>query len=104
MLWKEYLAWHTNGCSTAPETNFVKNPVAQELLKENEYFDDESDERLYIDLRQSNGYTVQLEKPSRNDLKMTITIQTKAALTKKKRLQVWGYTNGEYIIYCTTDH
>ena len=28
---------------------------------------------------------------------MTITIETKQSLTKKMRLRVWGYTNGEFI-------
>ena len=97
LLWKQYLAWHTNGCSTAPVTDFMNNPVAQELKKENEYFSDDFDERLYIDLRPSHGYTDELEKPTRNDSKMTITIETKTSLAKKMRLRVWGYTNGEYI-------
>ena len=94
-LWKQYLPWHTNGCSTAPVTYFRNNPIAQELKKENEYFADASNERLYIDLRQSHGYTDELEKPSRNDSKITISIETKAALARKMRLR--DYTNGEYI-------
>ena len=57
LLWKQYLAWHTNGCSTAPVTDFMNNPIAQELKKENEYFSDKFDERLYVDLRSSYGYT-----------------------------------------------
>ena len=50
LLWKQYLVWHTNGCSTVPVTDFMNNPVTQELKKENEYFSDDFDERLYIDL------------------------------------------------------
>ena len=60
------MAWHTDGCATAPATDFMNNPLAQELKKENDYFSDDSDERLYVDLRQSHGYTDELEKPSRN--------------------------------------
>ena len=97
LLWKQYLAWCTNGCSTAPVTDFMNNPIAQELKKENEYFSDKFDERLYVDLRPSHGYTEELEKPTRNDSKMTITIETKTPLVKKMRLRVWGYTSGEYI-------
>ena len=84
-------------CSTAPVTDFMSNPIAQELKKENEYFSDKLDERLNVDLRPSHGYTNELEKPTRNDSKMTITIETKAPLVKKMRLRVWGYTSGEYI-------
>ena len=57
LLRKQYLARCTNGCSTAPVTDFMDNPIAQELKKENEYFSDKFDERLYVDLRQSHGYT-----------------------------------------------
>ena len=55
LLWKQYLAWHTSGCLAAPVTDFVNNPIAQELKKENEYFGNDSDERLYVDLRQSHA-------------------------------------------------
>ena len=95
-MWKQYLVWCTNGYSTAPVTDFINNPIAQEL-KKIEYFSDRFDERLYVDLRTRRGYTDELEKPTRNNSKMTITIETKTPLIKKMRLRVWGYTNGEYI-------
>ena len=97
LLWKQFMARHTSGCSTAPVTDFISNPITKELLNKTEYFGNDSDERLYVDLRQSHRYTDEHEKPSRNDSKMTITIETKNALTKTMRLRVWGYTNGEYI-------
>ena len=97
LLWKQYLAWHTNGCLTAPVTDFMNNPIAQKLKKENEYFSNKFDELLYVDLRPSPGYTDELENLTRNDSKMTITIETKTSLAKKVRPRVWGYTNGEYI-------
>ena len=78
LLWKQYLTWCTNECSTAPMTDFINKPIARELKKENEYFSDKFDERLYVDLIPSHGYTDELEKPTRNDSKMTITIETKA--------------------------
>ena len=83
LLWKQYLAWCTSGCSTAPITDFMNNAIAQELKKENEYFSDKFDERLYVDLRPSHDYTDELEKPTRKDSKMTITIETKTSLVKK---------------------
>ena len=52
---------------------------------------------LTKDYRPSHGYTDELEKPTRNDSKMTITFETKIPLVKKMRLRVWGYTSGEYI-------
>ena len=55
LLWKQFLAWHTNGCSSAPKTDFANNPIAQELKDESEYFGDDSGERVYVDLRNSRG-------------------------------------------------
>ena len=97
LLWKQHLAWCTNGGSTPPLTDFMNNPIAQKLKKEDEYFSNKFDERLYVDLRPSHGYTDELEKPTRNDSRMTITVETKTPLVKKLRLRVWGNTNGEYI-------
>ena len=90
LLWKQYFAWCTNGRSTALVTDFMNNPIAQELKKENEYFSDKFDERLYVDLRPSHGYTNELEKPTRNDSKMIITIETKTPLVKKNETKTVG--------------
>ena len=43
LLWKQYLVWCTNGCLTAPVIDFMSNPTAQELKKENEFFSDKFD-------------------------------------------------------------
>ena len=75
---------------SAPVTDFMKYPIAQELKKENEYFSDKFDERLYIDLRPSHSYTDELEKPTRNDSKITITIETKTPLEKKNETKSVG--------------
>ena len=91
------MAWCTNGCSTAPVSDFMNNPIVQELKKENEYFSAKFDERLYVYLRPSHGHADELGKPTRNDSKMTILIETKTPLATKMRLRVWGYTSGEYI-------
>ena len=80
LLYKQLVAWHTNGCSAAPITDFVKNPIAQEQSDEDDHFGRTSDEIVYIDLQDSRGYTNKLEKPSQNDSKMIITIQLKKML------------------------
>ena len=56
-----------------------------------------SHERVYIGLRDSLRYTNEMERPSRNDSKLKLTIETKIYLTKKMRLRVWSFTNGEYL-------
>ena len=35
----------------------MNNPMAQEFLDEEDYFSDNSGERLYVNLMQSRGYT-----------------------------------------------
>ena len=52
---------------------------------------------IYIDLRDSLGYTNEMERAIRNDSKLKLTIETQIPLTKKNWVCVWGYTNGEYI-------
>ena len=98
LLWKQYIAWHCNGYIN----DYINNPVFQELLLESDYFGTKSDEKIYIDLRDSLGYTDEIEKPSRNDSKLNVTIELRNPLAKEMRLRVWGYTNGEYL-YMLTD-
>ena len=68
-----------------------------ELLLKLDYFGAKSDEKIYIDWRDSLGYTDEIEKLSRNDCKLNVTIELRNPLAKKMRLRVWGYTNGEYL-------
>ena len=62
LLCKQYVAWCCGGCSTAPLTDYVYSPVCQELTEETGYFGYKSNERIYIDLRASAGYTNEMEK------------------------------------------
>ena len=34
LLYKQFLAWNTNGCSTAPLSDFMNNPIVQALKNE----------------------------------------------------------------------
>ena len=55
------------------------------------------DEKIYIDLRRGKGYTNKIEKLSRDDSDLTITIQLKAPSEKKNRLCLTGYYQGDYL-------
>lgn len=87
MLWKQFLAWHCNGYSAAQISDYINKPIFQELPLEKDYFKDDSDERIYVDLRYSLGYPSEVEKPSRNDSKLTLTIELKSVLPKKNDAQ-----------------
>ena len=57
LLYKQFLAWACSSCSTAPLTDYINNPVYQELIDDGRYESAKSDERIYLDLRASSGYT-----------------------------------------------
>ena len=97
LLYKKFVAWTCNGCSTAPLTDYISNPVCQELIDEDEYDSDKSDERVYLDLKASSGYMGEAEKLERNDSEVNLAILLKKAATKKLRLRIWAYSLGEYL-------
>ena len=47
-----FVAYYCEGCSAAPLTQYKINKIKQEK-KEKDYFGDDSDERLQIDMRRS---------------------------------------------------
>ena len=69
----------------------------QELIDKDSYNGVCSDERVYLDLRGSTGYTSEAEKLERNDLKINLLIQLKSSAAHKLRLRVWAYSLGEYL-------
>ena len=87
MLYKQFVAWSCNGCSIALLTDYINDPIYQELLDESDYFA-KSGERIYLDLRASYGYTKEMEKLERNDSNLNLKIQLKNSATKKLRLKV----------------
>ena len=52
--------------------------------------------KLYLDLRQSKGYTDELEKLSKDDSYLTLTVKLQDPDDKTMRLKVTGYFQGEY--------
>ena len=78
-------------------TDYVYSPVYQELTEETGYFGYKSNERIYLDLRASAGYTNEMEKLERNNSKITLYITLKSAAMKKLGLKIWGYSLGEYL-------
>ena len=98
---KHFVAWSCNGSSIAPLSDYINNPIYQELIDEDDYWEIRSDERVYLDLRASSGYTKEAEKLERNDSKINPHMQLKEAATKKLRLRVWDHSLGEYLYILT---
>ena len=99
LLDKQFVAWSCDGSSVAPLTGYMNNPIYQKLIGEDDYNEVKSDERVYLDLRGSSEYTNEAERLERNDSKISVSFQLKAATTKKLRLRVWAYSIGEYLYY-----
>ena len=47
-------------------------------------------------MKRSKGYTDKLEKLTRNDNDISVTVKLKAAATKKLRLKIVGYLQCDY--------
>ena len=62
LLYKQFVAWSCNDSSVAPLSDYMNNPMYQELTPENQYFDVKSDEGLYLDLRATSGYVKEAKK------------------------------------------
>ena len=80
LLFKQFVAWSCNGCSVALLTDYINNPIYQELPTDSKYFSS-SDERIYLDLRACYGYTKEMEKLERNDSKINLKTELKNLAT-----------------------
>ena len=97
LLYKQFVAWNWNGSSVAPLTEYMDNPIFQELPDEERYFSDKSDERIYLDLRASSGYVREAEKLERNDSKVNLQMTLKEAAAFNLRVRIWAYSLLEYL-------
>ena len=84
-----------DGCSTAPLTQFKNNEIYQEITEEDKFKDNDTHDRLYIDMRRSKGYTDKLEKSNRKDSGLAVIISLKEPAAKKLRLRITGYSPAE---------
>ena len=97
LLYKQFVVWACNSCSTAPLTGYINNPVYQELIDEDHYDSARSNKRVYLDLRGSSGYMEEARKLERNNSKINLTKMLKAPASKKLRLTIWAYSFAEYL-------
>ena len=74
LLYKMFAAHSCNGCSSAPLTQYQNNDIYREIIEVEKYFEDKSDERVYINMRRSKGYNDELEKIIHDDSGIALTI------------------------------
>ena len=97
LLDKQFVALSCNGSSVASLTDYINNPIYQELIDKNDYFETKSYERIYLHLKARSGYKNKAGKLEKNDSKISLSISLRAAATKKLRLRNWAYSVGEYL-------
>ena len=97
LLYKQFLVWNCNGSSVAPISDYMDNPIFQELPDEETYFSLKSDEKVYLDLRASSGYVKEAEKLERNDSKINLQITLKDTADFNLRVRIWAYSLSEYL-------
>ena len=78
-------------------SDYMDNPIFQELPDEETYFSAKSDEKTYSDLRASSGYVKKAEKLERNDSKINLQITLKDVADFRLRVRIWAYSLSEYL-------
>ena len=96
ILYKMFIAKQCNGSSTAPLTQYENNEIYQEITTDDDYTTNNTDDRIWINMRRSKAYTDELEKINRDDSGLAVIIGFKEAAAIKLRLQITGYSQGEY--------
>ena len=96
MLYKILVAHSCDGWSSAPLTQYKNNPIYQEITEEDQFTTNERDDRIYVNMRRSKGYTDKLEKINRDDSGIALTISLKKAAANKLRFRITGFSQAEY--------
>ena len=73
-------AWKS--CSTAPLKQYENNEIYQEITEEEVFTANDTDDRIWIDMRRSKGYTDELEKINRDDSGLSVVVGFKEAVAK----------------------
>ena len=97
LLYKHFVTWNCNYSSLAHLTEYMSNPIFQELPDEDKYFSVTNDDRMYLDLRATSRYVKEAENLERNDSKINLHILFTSAATKKLRVRIWAYSISEYL-------
>ena len=91
-----FAAYNCNGCSMAPLTQYKNNEICQYITPDQEYRANTRDDRIYIDMRRSQGYTDELEKLTRDDSGLGVVINLKEVAKRKMMLRITGFSQTKY--------
>ena len=72
--------------------------MRQELPNRNTYFTD-SDEKVYIDIRRSKGFTGEFERVNRDDSDLIVTVDLKKCCNQKNEAIYYWVLSSRVFIY-----
>ena len=72
LLYRQYCVYISNRSSTLTMLDFSNNQEIEEITQRRDYFTNLAGEKLYIDMRDSLGYTGKLDPMKRNDLSIQV--------------------------------
>ena len=98
VLYNAFVAWVAKGSCIVPEAGYLYNKTKQELPNRNTYFT-KSDEKVYIDIRRSKGYTGEFERVNRDDSDLVVTVDLKKAADKKNEIIRYRVLSGRIYVY-----
>ena len=98
MLYKMLVAHSCDGCSSAPLIQYKNNQIYQEITEEDKFTDNERDDRVYIDIRRSKGYTDKLEKINSDDSGIALTISLKETAAKKTTIENYWFFSSRTLL------
>ena len=74
------------------------NQIYQEITEEDKFTDNERDDRVYIDIRRSKGYTDKLEKINSDDSGIALTISLKETAAKKTTIENYWFFSSRTLL------
>ena len=83
ILYKMLAAKACEGCSAVPLPQYINNEVYQEITEEDVFTTNDTDNRIWIDMRRSKGYTDELQKINCDVSGLAVVIGSKEAAAKK---------------------
>ena len=96
ILYKMFIAYNCNGCSATCLTQYKNNEIYQHITPEKKHRANIRDDRIYIDMRRSQGYADELGKLTRDDSNLGVVNNLKEAAKKRMRLRITGFFQAEY--------
>ena len=99
ILYKIFTTKQCNGCSTVPLTQYKNDKIYQEITSEDDYTTTNTDDRIWIDMRRSKGYTDESEKINRNDSGLALIIDFKETAAKKIKALNNGVLTGWILVF-----